>query len=85
MSASEPYNEDVFRTVLSKAIGIMNRRPLTEITIDPDDFRVLSPNNFLDPLTNDLCFQEVIPHSNVLLFASGSSPETDSFSFGCVG
>jgi len=65
MSASEPYNEDVFRTVLSKAIGIMNRRPLTEITTDPDDFRALSPNDFLNPLTNDLRFQEVIPPSMV--------------------
>ena len=61
MSGTQPYNEDVFRTVLAKAVGIMNRRPLTEITSDPNDFRALSPNDFLDPLSNDIRFQEVIP------------------------
>jgi hypothetical protein len=56
MSGTQPYNEDVFRTVLAKAVGIMNKRPLTEITSDPNDFRALSPNDFLDPLSNDIRF-----------------------------
>jgi hypothetical protein len=60
MSGTQPHNEDIFRTVLAKAVGIMNRRPLTEITSDPNDFRALSPNDFLDPLSNDIRFQEVI-------------------------
>jgi hypothetical protein len=59
MSETQPYNEDVFRTVLAKAVGIMNRRPLTKITSDPNDFRALSPNDFLDPLSNDIRFQNV--------------------------
>ena len=47
----EDLNIDVFETALSQVASILNDRPLTYASSDINDFRVLSPSNFLYPYT----------------------------------
>ncbi|XP_057380651.2 uncharacterized protein LOC130703047 [Daphnia carinata] len=41
-------SEDVLRTVLHEVAGLLNTRPLTYASSDPEDFRPLTPNDFLN-------------------------------------
>ena len=47
---TEPVREYVLLTVLARLEGILNDRPLTNISTDPEDPRPLCPNDFLRPL-----------------------------------
>ena len=38
-----------FRTLLAVAAGIINRRPITRVSIDPEDMEPLTPGHFLFP------------------------------------
>ena len=40
--------EDLFRTLLYEVAGLLNTRPLTYASSDPEDFRPLTPNDFLN-------------------------------------
>ena len=40
--------EDVLRTLLYEVAGLLNTRPLTYVSSDPEDFRPLTPNDFLN-------------------------------------
>ena len=40
--------EDILRTLLFEVAGLLNSRPLTYASSDPDDFRPLTPNDFLN-------------------------------------
>ncbi|XP_032792709.1 uncharacterized protein LOC116929556 [Daphnia magna] len=40
--------EDLFRTLLYEVAGLINTRPLTYASSDPEDFRPLTPNDFLN-------------------------------------
>ena len=48
---TDNLNIDVFETALSQVAAILNERPLTYASSDINDFRVLSPSNFLYPYT----------------------------------
>ena len=40
--------DDMLRTVLFEVAGLLNSRPLTYVSSDPEDFRPLTPNDFLN-------------------------------------
>jgi hypothetical protein len=40
-------NEEVLRTVLAEVMAILNARPLTHLSVDPEDENPLTPNHFL--------------------------------------
>ena len=42
-------NVERFRTLLSVAAGIINRRPITRVSVDPEDMEPLTPGHFLFP------------------------------------
>jgi hypothetical protein len=41
-------SDEVLRTLLFEVAGLLNSRPLTYTSSDPDDFRPLTPNDFLN-------------------------------------
>ncbi|XP_046459823.1 uncharacterized protein LOC124206177 [Daphnia pulex] len=41
-------SDEVLRTLLFEVSGLLNSRPLTYCSSDPDDFRALTPNDFLN-------------------------------------
>jgi hypothetical protein len=41
-------SDEVLRTLLFEVSGLLNARPLTYVSSDPDDFRPLTPNDFLN-------------------------------------
>lgn len=40
--------DEVLRTLLLEVAGLLNSRPLTCASSDPDDFHPLTPNDFLN-------------------------------------
>jgi len=47
--------EDQLRTLLLEVSGLLNSRPLTYVSSDPDDYRALTPKDFLNlPSAHDL-------------------------------
>ena len=48
MDAHE-VSSDVFETLVVRAEGILNLRPLTAASTSPDDFKPLTPNDILHP------------------------------------
>ncbi|XP_045023365.1 uncharacterized protein LOC123467557 [Daphnia magna] len=40
--------DEMLRTLLSEVIGLLNTRPLTFASLNPEDFRPLTPNDFLN-------------------------------------
>ena len=44
-----PVNLETFRTLVTVTAGIVNRRPLTRFSEDPNDFRPLTPMDLLQP------------------------------------
>jgi hypothetical protein len=44
---STTVNEEVLRTVLAEVTAIINARPLTRLSVDPEDESPLTPNHFL--------------------------------------
>lgn len=47
--------DEMLRTLLAAIASFLNARPLTYTSSDPEDFRPLTPNDFLNqPLTADL-------------------------------
>jgi hypothetical protein len=57
--------DEMMRTLLSEIAGFLNARPLTYASSDPEDFRPLTPNDFLNrPPTADLLpgsFDDALP------------------------
>ena len=47
--ASNTLHFETLRTVLATAEAVVNRRPLTKLSDDPDDHLPLTPNHFLNP------------------------------------
>lgn len=60
--------EDMLRTLLFEVAGLLNSRPLTYASSDPDDLRPLTPNDFLNrpPAANLPVgeFQDALPREN---------------------
>ena len=58
MSSSGLSSGDIqyerFRTIVQVAAGIVNRRPLTRFSSDPQDLRPLTPAHFLNPAMSHL-------------------------------
>ena len=55
---------DVFHTLVVTAEGILNSRPLTPVSTDPDDFDCLTPNSILHPgVTTTRTTTSIIPPS----------------------
>ena len=46
---SHEVSADVFETLVVRAEGILNSRPLTAASTSPDDFKPLTPNDILHP------------------------------------
>ena len=60
---STTVKEEVLRTVLTEVMGILNARPLTHLSVDPEDECPLTPNHFLlgrahPHIPPDLCKEE---------------------------
>ena len=57
--------DEMMRTLLAEIAGFLNARPLTYASSDPEDFRPLTPNDFLNrPPTSDLLpgsFDDALP------------------------
>ena len=49
ITAGDVLNFDVFSTVVIEVEGILNRRPLTQISTDSKDVGALTPNHILSP------------------------------------
>ncbi|KFD49638.1 hypothetical protein M514_09470 [Trichuris suis] len=45
---SPRVTEEVFRTLLFEASGLLNSRPITYASSDPKDYRPLTPNDFMN-------------------------------------
>ncbi|XP_032782640.2 uncharacterized protein LOC116920627 [Daphnia magna] len=45
---SRKPSDEILRTLLFEVSGLLNARPLTYVSADPDDFRPLTPNDFLN-------------------------------------
>lgn len=45
--AKQP-TEEVFRPLLFEIAGLLNQRPLTSPSSDPDDYHPVTPNDFLN-------------------------------------
>jgi hypothetical protein len=41
-------SDEILRTLLFEVSGLLNSRPLTYTSSDPDDFRSITPNDFLN-------------------------------------
>ena len=41
-------SDDMLRTLFFEVAGLLNTRPLTYVSCDPDDFRPITPNDFLN-------------------------------------
>ena len=60
--ASGELHYERFRTVVQVAAGIVNRRPLTRFSADPQDLRPLTPAHFLNPAMSSLVLSsDVLP------------------------
>ena len=57
--------DEMLRTLFAEIAGFLNSRPLTYVSSDPEDFRPLTPNDFLNrPPTSDLLpgeFDDALP------------------------
>ena len=51
MMAGDAPQFDVFNTMVTEVEGILNRRPLTQISTDSKDVEALTPNHILCPAT----------------------------------
>jgi hypothetical protein len=60
--------EDVLRTLLYEVAGLLNTRPLTYVSSDPEDFRPLTPNDFLNRSPTAFppagCFDDASPREH---------------------
>ena len=62
LNGDRDLTADVFHTLLIMAEGILNSRPLTPVSNDPDDFDCLTPNPFLHPgVTTTKVTTNIIP------------------------
>ena len=61
MLGTKEHDLDVFETTLAEVAGIMNRRPLTYISADPNDPQVLSPNSLLFPYGQIRHYDNLLP------------------------
>ena len=60
--ASGELHYERFRTIVQVAAGIVNRRPLTRFSADPQDLRPLTPAHFLNPAMSSLVLSsDVLP------------------------
>ena len=54
ITAGDVIHYDTFATAITEAEGILNRRPLTQISTDSKDSEALTPNHLLSPATMHL-------------------------------
>ena len=52
---------DAFHTLVVVAEGIVNSRPLTPVSSNPEDFDVLTPNSLLNPMTTMMTTTTSLP------------------------
>ena len=57
---------DAFHTLVVVAEGIINSRPITPVSTDPNDFEVLTPNSFLHPGVAATESSQILPPSSEL-------------------
>ena len=63
ISTGDVIHYDTFATAITEAEGILNRRPLTQISTDSRDSEALTPNHLLSPATIHLRDQpSVVAH-----------------------
>ena len=55
---------DAFHTLVVIAEGIVNSRPLTPVSNDPDDFSSITPNSLLHPLLTETTTTMMLPPSS---------------------
>ena len=55
---------DSFHTLVVVAEGIVNSRPLSPVSSDPEDFDVLTPNSLLHPMTTTMTTTTTLPPSS---------------------
>ena len=58
---SHETSAEVFETLVVRAEGILNSRPLTAALTDPYDFKPLTPNDFLHPGDSPTPPTEILP------------------------
>ena len=51
ISSGHVLHFDVFNTIVTEVEGILNRRPLTQLSTDSKDVEALTPNHILSPAT----------------------------------
>ena len=57
---------DAFHTLVVVAEGIINSRPITPVSSDPNDFDALTPNSFLNPGVVATESTQILPPSSEL-------------------
>ena len=60
ITAGDVLNFDVFSTVVIEVEGILNRRPLTQISTDSKDVGALTPNHILSPATTSTSAESLV-------------------------
>jgi hypothetical protein len=64
-------SDGVLRKLLFEVAGLLNYRPLTYTSSDPDDFRPLTPNDFLNRARGLTCRLEISDRcSHVIIMAT---------------
>ena len=60
MSSGDALQFDVFNTIIVEIEGILNRRPLTQISTDSKDVEALTPNHILAPASAQLTQERLV-------------------------
>ena len=60
VSKGDVLHYDTFNTIIVEIEGILNRRPLTQISTDSRDTEALTPNHFLAPATASASTEPVV-------------------------
>ena len=73
VSKGDVLHYDTFNTIVVEIEGILNRRPLTQISTDSKDTEALTPNHFLAPATASASTEPVVNSTAVEAEAARSS------------